>query len=159
MNKSTNSFSEVWIETVLNYALNKSDVIDLINEFGTIPTEKNWEQNSTQKDLAIILQLDIRDVELKTTLCEILRKKYPAKLPFEAAEKIYKTLIESEDTDTIKIYSEVSDNEKIKSLVRDNPGGFLENEEIIGFLLDDLYTKDVVDFAQKLKEYNIEIYI
>jgi len=126
--KEYSDFEFRWIETILTKTLKKKDLFDLLKKFGIKFLEKSWKENISTKEIGNVLISDIPKKDLLLTAKDVMKNRYPDKISFENAEKIWEKL-------------EILNIEELRKKFPEIPN-LNENKEIsLSLILDFIYQK------------------
>jgi hypothetical protein len=139
------NFKSIWLETILTGdVFDKEDIIALLERFQIRFSGKEWQRKIPAEEMGNVLITDIPSNKLTSAVNNLLLNKYPDKLSFNEAEKIYLKFRNYDLASLAKIYVSLSRNQKLKEVVGEyilqnrHPDEFNKGD-IWRFLLIELY--------------------
>jgi len=149
-------FEFIWLETMLNRIIKKSDIIYVFKKFEIEFTEKKYIEVARQEEIGNIIINDIKKEKLLPLIKDIIKEKYPYLLSFNKCKEIYNDLSKKDKSVLTKIYINISQNKNLKELMKDQR--FIkENREkdLIDFIIDELYKVPEDEVIKKLKNKEV----
>lgn len=155
MNDKPPSFDFTWSQIVAHIVLSREEIFKLMNKLGVGVFESDKEKLS-HKDLVVILFCADDDPEFVPSIREVVETNYPHLLTYEEAKQIYEYLNTLDLKTLANFFSEITTDEKLKSITKDiaqnDKESELESHDIIYWILEEFYKLPKEEVYRLLKE-------
>ena len=135
-------FVEIWLQAVLNYALQDEDVDKLLktNKIRFLPQDQDLIE---RKEKVQILCFDVGKTKLVSQIKAILTSKYSQKLEYAQAKHIFEIVSFKNYKELASIFCKISKRKTLREMIATSASGegepIYSRGDLIGLLLEELY--------------------
>ncbi|MEK7652378.1 MAG: hypothetical protein AAB334_00270 [Patescibacteria group bacterium] len=140
------NFDNLWLEIILSRGvLERKDILYLLDKFKIKFTDKNWRNQTSIKEIGLVLTFEYSDAKDQKLLLEktkkIIEKKYSNLINYSEGKKIFLSLIKLDESTLIKLCIAFGKNKDYVEMLKKNEINIEINKyDLIFNLFEEIYS-------------------